>query len=55
VVDGLSHDFRMIVPRQCVADRSELAHEMSLFDIDSKYGDVEDLDYVLRQVERMYP
>ena len=55
VVDGVAHDFRIIVPRECVADRSELAHEMALFDIDSKYGDVEDLEHVRRQVERMSP
>lgn len=51
VVDGLSHDFRMIVPRECVADRSELAHELTLFDIDTKYGDVEDLVDVMDRVK----
>ena len=50
VVDGLAHDFRMIVPRECVADRSELAHELTLFDIDSKYGDVEALVDVISRV-----
>ncbi len=39
-VDGMQHGYRVIVPRECVADRSIEPHESNLFDIDSKYGDV---------------
>lgn len=39
-VDGLQHGFRVIVPRECVADRHPAPHEANLFDINSKYGDV---------------
>ena len=40
-VDGMQHGFRVIVPRECVADRAPEPHEANLFDIDAKYGDVE--------------
>ncbi len=30
----------MIVPRECVADRVPLSHDVALFDMDAKYGDV---------------
>ncbi len=39
-VDALQHGFRAIVVRECVGDRHPDPHEASLFDIDSKYGDV---------------
>lgn len=39
-VDGMQNGFRVIVPRECVGDRRAEPHEASLFDIDSKYGDV---------------
>ncbi len=51
VVDGLSHGYRVVVPAECVADRHEAPHRANLFDIDSKYGDVVDLDEVLRAFE----
>jgi maleamate amidohydrolase len=49
-VDGLQHGFRVIVPRECVADRALEPHEANLFDIDAKYGDVEPLAAVLRKL-----
>lgn len=39
-VDAVQHGFRAIVVRDCVGDRHAAPHEASLFDIDSKYGDV---------------
>lgn len=39
-VDAMQHGFRVIVPRECVGDRHQAPHDASLFDIDSKYGDV---------------
>ena len=38
--DGMQYGFRVIVPRECVADRHPGPHEANLFDINSKYGDV---------------
>ena len=40
VVDGLQHDYRVVVPREAVGDRNPDAHAANLFDIDAKYGDV---------------
>ena len=48
VVDGLQHGFRVLVPRQAVADRALGAHAATLLDIDAKYGDVVDMDAALR-------
>jgi maleamate amidohydrolase len=49
-VDGVQHGFRVIVPRECVADRAPEPHEANLFDIDAKYGDVESLAAVLAKL-----
>jgi hypothetical protein len=38
---------RVIVPRECVADRAEEPHQANLFDVDMKYGDVVDAATVL--------
>jgi maleamate amidohydrolase len=39
-VDALQYGYRVLVPRDCVADRAVEAHDGSLLDIDAKYGDV---------------
>ena len=40
VVDGLQHDYRVVVPREAVGDRNPSAHDANLFDMDAKYADV---------------
>lgn len=47
VLDAFSYNFRVIVPLECVCDRSTVAHKVSLFDIDMKYGDVTPVSEVL--------
>ncbi len=49
-VDGLQHGFRVIVPRECVADRAAAPHDANLFDIDAKYGDVLPLAAVMEHL-----
>ena len=44
VVDALQYGYRVLVPRDGVADRALDAHNGSLLDIDAKYGDVVGLD-----------
>ena len=39
-VDGMQHGYKVVVPREAVADRAPGPHEANLFDIDAKYGDV---------------
>lgn len=50
-VDGLQHDYRVVVPRQAVGDRNQEAHQANLFDLHAKYADVQDLSVVLLQLE----
>lgn len=50
-VDALQYGYRVLVPREGVADRAEEAHRASLLDIDAKYGDVLSLDEALAAVE----
>ena len=52
VVDGHSSNFRMVVPESCVADRSVISHEVSLFDMDQKYADVLDRETVCQRLGR---
>lgn len=40
VVDGVSLGYRVAVIADCVADRIELSHDVSLFDMGNKYCDV---------------
>jgi len=43
-VDGFSYGFRVIIPEECVADRSLISHKVSLFNFHMKYGDVLSFD-----------
>lgn len=50
VVDALQHGYRVLVPREAVADRANDAHTASLLDIDAKYGDVISIDEAIAAV-----
>ncbi len=50
VVDGLQHDYRVVVPREAVGDRNPEAHKANLIDMNAKYADVLDLVEVLDQI-----
>ena len=53
VQDGSAHGYKMIIPRECVGDRSESAHENSLFDMDQKLGDVVSMDEAINYLKRL--
>jgi len=53
VVDGLQYGYRMIVPEECVGDRSPSAHKANLYDMNMKYGDVESLGTVLQYIRSL--
>lgn len=38
VIDGFSYNYRVFIPVECVADRSQISHEVTLFDLDLKYA-----------------
>jgi nicotinamidase-related amidase len=52
-VDGLQHDYKVVVPREAVGDRNEDAHRANLFDLNAKYADVLDLEQVLGVIEAL--
>ena len=39
-IDSMQNGFHTVVVRDAVGDRAETPHEVNLFDIDAKYGDV---------------
>ena len=45
-------EFRVIVPLEAVGDRSELLHEVALFDIDSRMGDVMSVAEVITKIRQ---
>src|SRR4051794_22802839 len=45
--DAKSYRFRPIVVRECVGDRSAIAHEWTLFDIQARFADVVSLEEAL--------
>jgi len=53
VVDGLQHDYRVVIPAEAVGDRNEDAHRANLFDLNAKYADVLDLQQVLTMIEAL--
>lgn len=46
-VDAFSHNFITIVPEECVADRVQTSHKVTLFDLNMKYADVVGMAEVL--------
>lgn len=54
-VDACQYGFRPMIVMQAVGDRSQAAHEQSLFDVHSRYGDVVDLGDVLANLSRPVP
>ena len=54
-VDALQHGYRVLVPREGVADRAPDAHNASLLDIDAKYGDVISIDEAIEAVRQAAP
>ena len=49
-VDGMQYGYRVVVPREAVADRAPGPHEANLFDIDAKYGDVISVEETLELI-----
>ncbi len=49
-VDGLQHDYRVVVAREAVGDRNSAAHEANLFDLHAKYADVIGLAEVIARL-----
>lgn len=52
VVDAFSYNYKVVVPEECVGDRSQISHKVSLMDIHMKYGNVMKLDQVLEWLDK---
>ena len=52
-VDGYSFGYRLLVPADCVGDRTLEAHQANLFDIQVKMGEVVDVAYVLQYLDSL--
>lgn len=50
VNDAFAHNYRVVVPVECVADRSQLSHRVELFDMGTKYADILALEDLLSQL-----
>jgi len=50
-VDGASYNFSVVVVGDCVADRFDFAHRLSLIDMNLKYADVVSLDEVVNYID----
>ena len=51
VDDAFSHDYRVIIPEECVADRAEVPHQVNLFDMEMISADVLPLREVVAHLE----
>jgi maleamate amidohydrolase len=47
VVDAVSWGYRTVVVADCVADRASAPHSSNMFDMESKYADIESLSTVI--------
>jgi nicotinamidase-related amidase len=47
VVDGCAHGYRVAVVEECVADRLDVSHKISLLDMHLKYADVVSMSEIL--------
>jgi len=53
VVDAFSYNWRVLVPSDCVYDRSATSHAVNLFDMASKYADVAPSAEILERLSKL--
>lgn len=53
VCDAFSYNYHTIVVEECVYDRIETSHLVSLFDMDAKYADVVSVDNAISYVQQL--
>ena len=46
-VDAFQYNFDVVIPFECVADRSQISHKVNLLDLHMKYADVAPLAHVI--------
>lgn len=55
VVDAFQQNYFVVIPHECCADRSQISHKVSLFDMHMKYADVVEMDETLEYLSRVSP
>ena len=55
VVDAFSYNYQVIVPEECVFDRSITSHAINLFDMQQKYADVVKTEDVIKELKLLSP
>lgn len=55
VFDAAANNYRAIVPADCVFDRIQISHDISLFDMDRQFADVVTSDDVLQYFKEHRP
>jgi len=53
VIDAFSHNFKVVVPEECVFDRGIASHAINLFDMQQKYADVVPVNDVIKQLHSL--
>ena len=53
VVDAFQGNYLVVVPHECCADRSQISHRVSLFDMHMKYADVVDMVEILDYLSKI--
>ena len=53
VLDGMQHEYPVVVPREAVGDRNKDAHAANLYDMNAKYADVLAKDDVLKHLSNI--
>ena len=53
VLDAFQYNFHVIVPHECAADRSQISHQVNLFDMHMKYADVVGVDDTIEYIQSL--
>ncbi|MET9670975.1 isochorismatase family protein [Streptomyces sp. NPDC006475] len=53
VLDAFQFNFNVVIPFECCADRSQISHKVSLFDMHMKYADVVSLDETIDYIQHL--
>lgn len=52
-VDAFQYNLDVVIPFECVADRSQISHKVNLLDLHMKYADVAPLDNVIEYLHEV--
>ena len=55
VLDAFQYNFNVVIPHEACADRSQLSHAVSLYDMHMKYADVVSVDETIAYVRAVTP